>query len=364
MGQKHFFLTACVLLFCGIGCADTANTTPNSAFEVTNTPGQSAELSATLQVSSSPTQLRATWTIRPTQPTSTITVTPSITPRPPTPTSPPVPPLSSHAWEPEKVLISFGHTGGDGGNDFDNPPTLTLLGNGMLYEYRYSQELDGLRLYEAQLTEQKVCQLINTIDQTGFLQYDENVVDRNQMGDGAPDTYILIHAWRDKEIWFPSLPFFIEGDLINYEYYIPPILPALSSTYKLLKSYEPNNLQLSSRQTLALFVEEVRRSNKATPWPKNVFSLGDFFDNSNCKNLAIKKFIGPEVVKILALFPFENWGVFEENGRFFSVEEKSIYPEESFPACDAYSFRPPVLEVTLPNSYSCTPEDGVRQIPP
>src|SRR5258708_3301466 len=121
-----------------------------------------------------------------------VTLLPSLTFAPtssPTQVSTPVPPLVSHEWKQSDPLISFGGSGGDGGCGFKGylPTGFPLLPNGQLYTLGWNGDFKTYEIETTTLSRQNTCNLLNSIDQTGFFDYD-------------PSTYI-----RDPQNWFPPV---------------------------------------------------------------------------------------------------------------------------------------------------------------
>ncbi len=149
-------------------------------------------------------------------PTRTPTPTPTVTP---TPTPLPVAPLVAHDWTTEPVLLRFGQIGGDGADPLDySLPSLILYSDGTLIYRQWAESSDGagrLQLWQVDLDRQKICALLNTIDQAGFFDYDpKTYVPEGQYlsFDGSSSTVIEVNAWRSKHISLYGLWVFLNDE--------------------------------------------------------------------------------------------------------------------------------------------------------
>jgi len=185
------------------------------------------------------------------------TFTPTVSP---TQTSTPVPTLVAHKWIPSEPLIVFGGSGGDGGCGFEStlPDGFTLLSNGNLYVVDWNNELRTYEIKSTTLSRQSTCNLLNSIDQTGFFDYDPStyISDPQNWSPpimGAGTTYISVQAWRSNSVNLYGLGSFIhEEDKIKKAWgcpncpglEFPTILPSIRKTVQLLANCEPANLQI------------------------------------------------------------------------------------------------------------------------
>lgn len=300
-----------------------------------------------------PTLVAATRTLIPTrttQPTPTSTTTPNWAPI--------IPPLTEHEWMPEPVLISFGQFAGDGVRS--GPPELTLLSNGTLYIY----ESGGL--YETQLEREEVCSLLNTIDQTGFFVYDPRVINTDRMGDGAGGGYVNVDAWQSQHFGLMMLSQYVNGEVEDEGYYMPPILPPIVETYRLLDSYRPINLE----QADFVYYLQIREvdpdwATDLRPWPSGLFSVAEFYEGSGCVHHNVTRMLTPS--ELLVLKELDNGRIntyVEENGRIFNIAINAYFPEQVVATCSANPDIPTEFVVPdLPETLQCSPEDGVLPIP-
>jgi len=201
------------------------------------TPSQDRLVSSELYAPTTP-NLSAT----PIVPTAFPTPNASLIPSLPEATTTPTPQLTAHPWIPEAVLIELGESGGDG-NFGPYIPDLILYADGNLI----FQSSGGLR--RKQLERQEICALLNTVEQSGFFDYDSAKDDYSV--DGAPFiggavTRLQVNAWRSKQIALAELAIILEdpGSLAAWDACpdcsdAPTIPSSLRDVYQLLKHYRP-----------------------------------------------------------------------------------------------------------------------------
>ncbi len=228
--------------------------------------------------------------------TNTPTVKPSLTSTPvPTPVSTPVATLIPHQWVPSEPLIEFGGSGGDGGCGYEDslPAHLTLLSSGEMIIFDWNNELSNYELNSTKLSRQSTCNLLYSIDQAGYFEYDPSTyisdpANWNPPVDGSGRTQISVQAWKSNSIDLYGLWNFIYksneikedwgcGDCPDLEF--PTILPSLRRTYLLLDEFEPNNLESYKYTRLGLWVYAIDEVDDPMMWPVKVCkSFADFLN--------------------------------------------------------------------------------------
>jgi hypothetical protein len=266
--------------------------------------------------------------------------------------------LTAHEWQPAPILISFGTFAGDGG--VSGPPELTLLGDGNLYVN------EGGELYKGELQEEEVCKLLNTIDQSGFFAYDPRVINYDFMGDGGGGGYMNVDAWQSQHFYLMDLEAYVNGEVDDEGRYSPPILNPIVDTFRLLESYRPSQLQPANGRIEILNIREPWfdiSEFEVLPWPEDLFSISSYYQNSLCEDVAFRELSDNEFRRILdlGLIPFHSY--VSDQGNVFQLGWSTLMPWEHLPAC-ANQFFPEaeIIVEDLPESLSCTPEDGVIQI--
>lgn len=136
-------------------------------------------------------------------PTHTDTPVPTLTPSL-TPTQ--VAPLQAHTFVPEDLLIEMTIGCGDGGCDrpFANNPILYLYANGLLVKF---PDWDEAPVY-TYLSRKEMCRVLNTIDQTGFFDYDDG--EYQSPWDGGGGLYFNISTWESNSTALSMFWYFVE----------------------------------------------------------------------------------------------------------------------------------------------------------
>lgn len=246
----------------------------------------------------------ATYTKLPAVTTSEKIFTPTINP---TPTSTPVPALIAHEWTPNDPLITFGGSGGDGGCGFENtlPFQFTLLSNGEVYILDWSEDLSSYQLKVAVLSRQNTCNLLNSIDQAGFFDYDPstyiNEPNWHPPIQGAGRTHISVQAWKSNSVNLYGLGAFInqENEIRQAlsecstcpESQFPNILPSIRKTYQILGNYDVPNLEIYQPARIGLWVDLDTGPENALAWPIESVQLSRVIlhqkDNKSSPNIIL-----------------------------------------------------------------------------
>lgn len=224
-------------------------------------------------------------------------IPPSETPTafPPTNTSTPLPTLSFHGWKPDIILANYSYSGGDGPFVFPELPILRLFFDGQLFITSEIEVKDNWyeQVKTKRLSREEICELLNTIDQTGFFDYDEDSYRINRFGeyidwfqgDGGAHHSINVNAWRVKDVNLYALWWFINelesGEHLIYEgRNYPTILPSLYNTYRLLTNYEPEGMEIYKPEYLEILIHEPGWSSDVQNWTLSSPSLLDLFERA------------------------------------------------------------------------------------
>ncbi len=283
----------------------------------------------------------------------------------PTQTSTPVPTLVSHEWSQSEPLVTFGSLGGDGACA-TTPIDFTLLSNGELYIVDWNNDLKAFEIKTTTLSRQNTCNLLNSIDQAGFFDYDPSTyVYEPHIIMGGAVTYISIKAWRSNSVGLYALYDFIDnldfikkawgcGDCLDLG--LPTVLPSIRKTYRLLSNYEPENLQVYQPNRIGVWVEvdKYTDKNNIPIWPLKsvklsqiVFPEGHIGDDPNIV------LTGANAKSVYELFNQSmNCGInIVEGDKVYWVRARPLLPNE-YPS-----------ESSIPTVLSCTPSDGWVEIP-
>ncbi len=185
-----------------------------------------------------------------------------------TPTSTPVPPLVAHEWTQSEPLITFSRSeGGLRGFGFWDayPIDFTLLPSGDLYVLRWDEHYSAAQILATTLSRQATCNLLNSIDQAGFFDYDpSSYTDPSRYMTAYPDslhpgerlmpgptdvgfTRISVQAWRANTVALYNLTGSLSVERENQlkgtpAPVFPNILPAIRDTFRLLDQYQPPDM--------------------------------------------------------------------------------------------------------------------------
>jgi hypothetical protein len=304
-------------------------------------------------------------------------------------TSTPQPPLEVHEWYPDRVLVYYQGTGGDGGDFLTNLtrqlPLLILYSDGTLIK-TISINLPDEDRYEIimrKLDRQGICQFLNTFDQIGYLDYDPSsykVVFGKNVPMGMGGTLISVDAWKSTDGYFYGLGYFMQADysvstiLSNDS---PALLPALHDAFTFLSEYSKDNFVIYSPEHLGIWVyrlsdlEKYGFKDNRSPrglWPLKSPSLASIFNiaGSNAeKNLQQYYVLDKEDANSVYDFfgdSFSDSGeiVVEDNVAYL-VFARPLLPYEK-PELGA-SLIPTPGATKANTKLICYPSDGVLPIP-
>lgn len=311
----------------------------------------------------------ATYTTLPAVVTSKPIFTPTISPAQ---TSTPVPTLIAHEWIPNDPLIAFGGSGGDGGCGFEYtlPLQFSLLSNGEVYILNWSEDLGNYQLKMAVLSRQNTCNLLNSIDQAGFFDYDPSTYINEPNWyppiQGVGRTHISVQAWKSNSVDLYGLGAFInqENEIRQSltecatcpELKFPNILPSIRKTYQILGNYDTPNLEIYQPARIGLWVDTDTGPENALPWPVESVKLSQVIfhqkDNESSPNIILT---GLEAKAAYQLFN-NNINVCGinviEGEKTYRVFARPLLPNE-------YLSEAIIQSETI----SCSPSDGWMEIP-
>jgi hypothetical protein len=303
-----------------------------------------------------PTAIRKTRT-----PTKTIRHTPEASL-----TSTPQPPLEPHTWEVEQVLLQVEQGGGDGCCYQTNPPSLVLYADGLFIKSRLSEDY-LYEMYGRVLARQEICTLLNTLDQIGFLDYDHSIFMAPM--DGAPDTNIIVNAWKSNDIGGQILETWVYrgGDWWITE--CPPengcspppiILPALANTVILLDNYDPGGLQriMAEKMIIWALPEDVYpiEDAKLKPWPIKEITLEEISKATKSNDFYSMVVSDEQTVKSLERYVTN--GFYKEGDLQLKIFIRPLWPAETHFGISAPEIPIPSPVVPPGTKLSCVPEDG------
>jgi hypothetical protein len=393
---RRIFISVCIMAVLGSGCGQTT-VTPVTVVQqlATNTstsrptPTKTLTPRSTVMLVGDPTlQAASRLEFHTRTPSRTPTITRTFTR---TPTPEPVASLVAHKWTTGPVLLQFGGFGGDGGPEL--PRALhkyVLYADGRLILSRWNWDssswpLQG-EILEHRLSRHEICALLNTIDQTGFFDYDPSAyLPEGQWFpfDGSSTTIIEVNAWRKKEVSLYGLWHFVDQNppltwsVVDCEYCAPPpfITLALSQTYRLLSQYRPEKFTPYTPERLGVWIElnEQPVTDADQLWPLESPSLSKIYARSIDKGEMYGHSVvvnGEDAVRVYQMFDntlfdsFESDRIFVEDGRKYSVFVRPLFPYEVMPDYRGEAGRIPDPSIPAPAiTLACTPKDGTLPIP-
>lgn len=268
------------------------------------------------------------------------------------------------------VLVLFGAGGGDGADPFYPVPRFLLYRDGTLITARRTDQ--GGQFFQSHLERQAICAILNTIDQTGFFDYDPTIYDRYQdriLVDGAGYSIIEVDAWRSQhlahyDLWgiitFPEAPCYQEFLAV-----CNCVPAALRDTYRLLDTYAPAYLEPYIPDEVLLLVTEDNHIWGAEPWPVASISLTQVLRESDRPGLGALLLRGEEGRSVYqALGGTILTRPYTQGGRWFWVMARPLLPYESAAGVldDRWAIPSPDVPATSVE-FTCYPEDGVLPIP-
>ena len=304
--------------------------------------------------------------------TPTPEVTASETPWP-TATPLPLSPLITHTWQVGPVLIQqYIYASSDGGPclfcSFRDVPTI-LYSDGTLIMGRDLGA--GREIVQGKLSRQQMCAVLNTIDQTGFLQLAPQ--DWYRLETGGPSMYIDVQAWITQTISFYEPQFVLEAfkdepDTVK-KLSVPKVIRDVDS---LLTNLSVQNMKPYAPNRLVLFVT----SHNPQVWPP--------FDPQWPLTLKLSTVVSPTLVDETQVVPQALEGPqatqlyeryfrqisgdapvdFVEGEFIYSVSVLPLYPYESFTGRAESNPKIPSPDVTYTTkTMTCQPSDGMVPIP-
>ena len=315
-------------------------------------------------------------TQKPTQTSAIVTQTatlalpkPSLTPSStfgPSPTSTVLPPLGPRQWETNSTIVEFARVSADPLDFFSYTPLLMVYSDGRLIK-RICQEY-VCQYQQSQLDQTDLCQLINAIDRTGFLDAGSNAF---QLPPGTDVAYRLsVAVNQENTVTVPDLARWIETpnwyDAVagcSNCYPDPIIDPALIDLYELLISYNPPDLTSYQSTRLAISITDPVIAGTPRPWPEEVIPFSELLEESTCdaastqrQAVILEGALAQAIAEVLsaqsALAP-----IFSDGEETWQVQSNWLLPNELPQTCQSPAGIYPNNNDPL-TSWRCSPEMG------
>ncbi len=315
--------------------------------------------------------------LKPTQtyiPSQTPIIVPSATSTfVPTITNVPIATLASHDWKPAPILITYDKDW-DGFCSTVCPPDsapFILYGDGNFFLYT-SVDINGnthFRYLHKKLDQSEICRILNTIDQTGFLDFDPSTYSIPKAYDVA-NWRIEIYAWKNKDVNLYGL-----GEITNDLNYDQSLIPSnvinpssVRDAFTLLYNYPTDELDVYIPQRLAIWLWKSSFEFSSTKaWTVENISLAKLYKKAGSAVDTMPRPIylaGEDVENVYAMFDnFIYYGEVTQNDERYGIYVRPVLPFEVISG-DTSVISPNVNQMKLPSSLHCDPFDGTMPIPP
>lgn len=251
-------------------------------------------------------------------------------------------------------------------------PQLILYADGSLLRRVCTAGACGYE--QSNLPRQAVCQLLNSIDQLGFLDYDPVTYQPPAVGNHS--VYFEVQAWRSNAARLDMLdrwiadPTWLETERKCPGCSTPPqIPPALANTFRLLWDYTPAKASTYQPQQLAVWLQKPAVLGKPLQWTLASTRLADLAARAACPDGRLGQAVvlsPPESNQVAGYISGAITGLFGSSAPLFSegdltlqVETQWLLPEEAPATCSLPSGMLPGPDVPTPAAtLACLPADG------
>ncbi len=330
-------------------CACSAPQTYTSSPEPSTKPTQSPSVPTVTATQSSP------------QPSPTLTRTQG-----PSPTSTALPPLAQRRWQTNGLIIEAARLITDPLGFFSYTPVFILYGDGQLIVRECEANVCEYR--QGQLDEIALCQLINAIDRTGFLNADP---DAFQLPTGTDNTFRLsVAVDQENIVTLPNLEQWIESPNWYAAYagctncYPEPIIdPAFIDLFNLLRSYDTSSLTSYQSTRLAVSITDPVIAGTPQVWPEELVPLTELVEGSTCDDSDHQHqaviLEGAQAQALAELLSSQNGlpPIFTDGENIWQVQSKWLLPHEMPQTCQSPAGIYPPSTGTL-IAWHCKPEMG------
>ena len=249
---------------------------------------------------------------------------------------------------------------------FNYTPLFVLYGDGWLVKRTC---LDGeCRYMGSQLDPLALCQLVNTIDRTGFLDADPNAF--NLPGGTGMSVRLSVHVDIENQVDIPDLDRWIAdpnwyGAFAGCSNCFPPpqIDPAFIDLYHLLTTYTVSSLSGFRAERLAVWLTQPVIAGVPLDWHPDLPPLSELADRSVCLGDPSRSqaviLEGATARSVSSFLSSSGKGVpiFSENGQLWQVHSRWLLPYEMPQTCELEpGLYPPSDNAT--QNWQCAPEMG------
>ena len=328
-------------------------------------------------------------------PTKTKSVTATFTPKFIfTPTSTPQPPLKEHEWIPQTVLLRLDLTREeDGILNPPPPPQFILYADGKLLLTRPAiagYPHGDQQFLIKQLERKEVCRILNTLDQTGFLDYDPSsykFIGGKPNVNGSVGAYLEVNAWKSHKREYPELPLYIFDELtgvvtadllkkgrdVNDRNGFPGISSALRNTYYLTADYPMDGFDIYEPENTAVWIRPLNPADfqniQWEDWSFSALTISYMLSRIDYGSASFdERYLILHKQGALNLYEYlkESFSTkyYVETSRlgekaYFAVHARPLLPYETPGTFDMKTPTPAPAASPL----KCSPSDGVMEIP-
>ena len=318
-------------------------------------------ITSTTQPTPTPSQTLLQPSLAPTTPTVTSSPRASFGP---TSTSTPLPAFEAHTWQAAPVMIEAAMLVNDPGDPFPYTPFLILYGDGLLV-IRACEE-DECRYLQAQLSDKDICQLINTIDRTGFL----NVDPQNSVVPPGTGTEIrmMVNVFQENVVQIPDLNRWVERpdwypSFVGCQncYDLPNLDPAINDLYRLLSTYSPPEPSGLQTDRLALWLTQPVIMGTPQAWDNDLIPLASLAEDSLCQdNTSQRQAVileGTMAYSTASFLSGQQVPLFTDGPTTWQVHSRWLLPFEMPQTCDhPAGLFPPAIDLSI--TWHCEPGMG------
>ncbi len=287
-----------------------------------------------------------------------------------TPTSTPQPELVEHKWEPMPVLVKYDTENG-GLCGWECPPfpiSFILYGDGTLVLSNFVQKGESgyQQLLYKKLSRNEVCRLLNTIDQTGFLDLNPESYFGRYITDAS--TWVVeVNAWRQNHEAFYALNELVDDLQFYSEFPVGlKVPPSVLNIYQLLNNYPLDGFSVYQPETLGVWIWKPTDSYRSIEWKVKRISLADLYERAGSKfdELSEPVFLhGSDAMDVYGIF--ENaiyYGEVTDGEEAYQMYVRPLLPFENIES-GVSVISPTRDQIDMLEEMQCSPSDGTMIIP-
>ena len=222
---------------------------------------------------------------------------------------------------------------------------------------------DGRLLLQWQatyLTRQEMCQLLNTINQTGFFEVDLSAykehIDQLFYYE-TPFTRIDVFTWQTREINNVNWDFITKHGV--------DIPAPVQMVYHLLDNYRPDNMTPYQAEQVVLSISDTPfNPQNPVKWPSEIPSLQSLYDQATVPHNENHRFALLIDPAIRSKIPSSESGHYIQDGVIYQLFTRGLLPYQSVENTVSWGGKFPSSDIPYDGqSMTCHPTDGMLEIP-